>query len=39
MHKDARLTSRRRSRRDIDLKLSHIRIECDPWQLGQVDGA
>ena len=39
MYKDPRLTSRRRSRRDIVLKLSHIQIECDPWQVGQVDGA
>ena len=39
MHKDARLTSRRHSRRDFDLKLSHLQIECDPWQVGQVDGA
>ena len=39
MHKDARMTSRRRSRRDFVLKISRIPMECDPWQVGQVDGA
>lgn len=39
MHTDTSLTSRRRSRRDLVSKMSHIQMGCDPWQVGQVDAA
>jgi hypothetical protein len=36
-HSDALLTARMRSRRELDLKVSHLQMGCGPWQMGQVD--
>lgn len=36
MHKDALLTSRMRSRRDLVLNVSHLQMGCGPWQVKHV---
>jgi hypothetical protein len=36
MHKTFPLTSLRRLRRDLSLKISHLQIACGPWQVGNV---